>query len=99
MIMNISIFMICGYIISFIFLNIITYLISSFYSKKFSQPVMRSGFLIAILFLLCTIPLYIIRWNCNEKYIEYAKLLCVICGSFLSSINAVILFKTMRRNR
>ena len=87
-----------GYILCFVFLNAITFLISSFYSNKFNQRSMRRGFLTAIILFLLFIPSLFITVG-PERYLLIFQITVLIIGSVMSLWNSVVLFQTMRKVR
>jgi hypothetical protein len=90
--------LLAGYVLAFVFLNLVALLISSFYQKKFDQPSPRAGFLVACgLALLYTItvlfaaPVY--------APLAVVKVLLLFGASIASASSAVALYYTMKRVR
>ncbi len=96
--LNLHNILLSGYILCFIFLNIITSLIASFYRKKFNQKSMRLGFGFTILVLFLYIPcLFIV--TPYQDLCRNAQTLLLITGSIASVWNSTTLFLTMKRVR
>lgn len=87
-----------GYVLCFVFLNVITFLISSFYSNKFNQQSMRFGFLVAIVLFLLFIPSLYITIG-KQGYIVIVQISILAIGSAASIWNCVVLFLTMKKVR
>ena len=98
MIINFNTILLVGYMICFIFLNIIAYLISSFYSKKFNQPSTKSGFFISILLLLFFIPSLLLN-NTAIKYLTVIQMILILASSITSTWNSILLFLKMKKVR
>ena len=91
-------FLLTGYVVFSIFLNILALLISAFYQKKFNQPAPRAGFLTAISLSIIFIVLLFVP----QKNIVLFEILTAISlfGSGLASIYSVLyLFFAMRKVR
>jgi hypothetical protein len=87
-----------GFIISLMALNLIAYLISSFYRRKFNQPSPRNGFLAGtVLLLLYNLSLFTARPSLPA--VAVAKVLLVYSGSIVSTASAVALYYTMKKVR
>ena len=95
---NLYLLFLSGYVLCFAFFNIVTYLISSFYRKKFNQKSMRFGFLVSILLLLLFIPCQFLSKSEKDPYF-IIEVLLLLGGSILSAWNSIILFLTMKKVR
>lgn len=95
---NVHHLFLAGYILCFIFLNIIASLIASFYRKKFDQKSMRLGFGTTILLLFLFIPSLFIVTPRQDLWAVIQALL-LIGGSSASVWNSIVLFLTMKRVR
>jgi hypothetical protein len=93
---DISSFLLVGYVLCFIFLNVITYLISTFYRRTIQHPSMRAGFLIAIITLSCFIPVHLITAS-NRGVLKIVELLLLLTGSGASLWNSIILYMNMKK--
>jgi uncharacterized membrane protein YoaK (UPF0700 family) len=87
--------LLAGYVLCFVFLNGITYLISSFYRKKFNQVSLRVGFLIAMLAFSAYVPCLFIHSDACKA----VQTLLLLAGSGASIWNSVVLYLTMKQVR
>jgi hypothetical protein len=91
-------FLLIGYVMFSIFLNMLALLISSFYQKKFNQPSPKSGFFSSIALAIVFITLMFIPQKASIplQILSTASLI----GSSVTSIYSVLyLFFTMRKVR
>jgi len=87
-----------GYILFTILLNVVAYLISMFYRKKFDQPSPRAGFIIAtIMALLFLITIYMGRGG--MYMLEVVSVLALLASGAASAYSITSLFFTMRKVR
>jgi hypothetical protein len=87
-----------GYILAFIILNLVAYLISSFYQKKFDQPSPRNGFIAAIACAIVyaatvfiSVPIF--------RLLARVQVFSLLIGSTASIWSAMALYYTMKRVR
>jgi hypothetical protein len=86
------------YVISFIFLNGIAFLISSFYRRKFNQPSPQFGFLLTTFFALLYVASLFVHYSTAE--IEgMLKVIFLFCSSIASIASAIALYFTMTKVR
>jgi len=91
-------FLLIGYVFSAICLNVIAYLISGFYQKKFEQSSPKFGFIIAIFLALLFVLIMLI--GKHTSYIIQIITVMALLGSGLSSaLSMVNLYITMRKVR
>ena len=94
---GISEIFLAGYMACVIVLNLVVYLISAFYRRKFALPVMQAGFLVAIgAFVLFTAVLLA---GGAERTRGVLPATVVIIGTASSAINALRLYYIMSRSR
>jgi hypothetical protein len=88
-----------GYVLAFSFANVVAYLISRFYQKKFGQPAPTVGFVVAVVFSLLYGASLIGTWPVPVRPMEAVKTF-LLCGCTIGSTWASLaLFFTMRRVR
>ncbi len=87
-----------GYIAAFAVLNLVAYLISSFYQKKFSQPSPRKGFLVAIA-LAIAYNAGLVAGRSPGAALAVTRLIALFASSIASAYSAVALYHTMKRAR
>ena len=95
---NLQSLFLAGYVLCFIGLNSITYGISSFYRKKFSQRSARIGFLIAIVSFVLFFPCLFLTGP-GAGPCKIIQTILLLCGSSASAWNSIVLFMTMKRVR
>lgn len=87
-----------GYIFALVGLNLITFLISDFYRRKFNQPAPRLGFLLAIIMgLLCAVLAFF--QSLAPYAFEAAQSYLLLCAGVLTMYSTVSLHITMKRIR
>lgn len=95
---NMETFLLIGYILFNISLNMLALLISSFYQKKFNQPSPKSGFFSAISLSVIFIVLLFVPQKPSITVQIFSML--SLTGSGITSIYSVLyLFFTMRKVR
>jgi hypothetical protein len=90
--------LLASYILCFVFFNLLAYLISSFYQKKFGENSPRSGFLAAIVLALAyTGSLF----ASTEVYagMAAARIFLLFGTALASAWSAISLYFTMKRVR
>ena len=89
--------LLAGYILCFAFFNLVAYLISSFYQKKFNQPSPRTGFLVAIaLGALYAVSQFVPG---TGGMAAAAKVILLFGASGTSAWSAATLYFTMKRRK
>jgi len=86
-----------GYIACVVVLNLIAYLISAFYRRKFGLPVLQAGFLVAI----CSFILFevVLAASGSPQARGLLPVAAVIVGSAASAFNALRLYSVMNKAR
>jgi hypothetical protein len=86
------------YVVCFIFFNVVAFLISSFYRKKFNQPSPQAGFLIAVLFAVLYLACL---FTCSGAGGSRSKLMIIFlfCSCLASAGSSLALYFTMHRKR
>lgn len=87
-----------GYVLSFVFLNLVAFLISSFYRKKFEQPTLRAGFLTAMCLCL-VLSATLVAGGGATGMLDIMKMLLALSAGIFSAWNSVSLYVTMKRVR
>jgi hypothetical protein len=88
-----------GYVLAFSFANVVSYLISRFYQKKFGQPAPTVGFVVAVVFSLLYAVSLIGTWPVPVGALEAVKTF-LLCGCTVGSTWASLaLYFTMKRVR
>jgi hypothetical protein len=87
-----------GYIVAFIALNLVAYLIASFYCKKFEEPAPRGGFLAAIILMLLYGGSLYVGWS-SRAMGAVINVLLLFSGSIASAATAASLYYIMRKVR
>jgi D-alanyl-lipoteichoic acid acyltransferase DltB (MBOAT superfamily) len=90
--------MLVVYVLAIVCLNLIAFLISDFYRKKFSQPAPRFWFLAAIVLGLAIAVSQLFRAD-NAPTVERVQNVLFITASIMSLISAIGLYITMRKVR
>lgn len=90
-----DILLIAGYVIFCMGLNVIAFLISSFYKKKLKQPSPTVGFLLALLFGAVFIGSLIKR----DFHFQSLAAISLLGYSMSSTLNIVGLYLSMRKTR
>jgi 4-hydroxybenzoate polyprenyltransferase len=86
------------YVACFIFYNLVAFLISSFYRKKFNQPSPQSGFLIAALFALLYLG-SLFAFSGEEGSRSKLMVIFLFCSCLASAGSSLALYFTMHRKR
>lgn len=97
-VLDITRILLACYIICFAFYNLIAFLISTFYRKKFNQPSPQAGFLVTIFFSVVLIISLFMRYSADETGAIFL-IICLFCGSIASSASSIALYFTMKRVR
>jgi hypothetical protein len=93
-----SALLLSGYVLTIIGLNLICYLISSFYQKKFGEASPRLGFMSAgALSVLLAVALWIPLGSASTT--ELVQVALLWSSGVLSAVNSVQLYYTMKRVR
>jgi hypothetical protein len=90
--------MLMVYVLAIVCLNLIAYLISDFYRKKFNQSAPRAGFLAAIILGLLIIGSQLFR-SINAPVVEYGQNIMFAFSGVASLFSAIGLYITMRKVR
>jgi len=86
------------YVLAMLSINLITFLISDFYRKKFSQPSPRFGFITSMIIgLIFIISLIVMHTHGNKYHLLQSYLL--IGSGVLSILSSAKLLITMKRVR
>jgi len=87
-----------GYVLAFIILNLVAFLISSFYQKKFGQSSPRAGFIAAIICAALYAAALFIAAGRSPAAVAL-KVLCLFAGAIASTWSSTTLYFTMKRVR
>jgi len=88
-----------GCILSFAMLNLIAYLISSFYRKKFDPSAPRAGFMIALVLALIYNASILTGYGGRYAAVAVLKVLLVFGSSLASAATAASLYYAMKKVR
>ncbi|MBD3393643.1 MAG: hypothetical protein GF418_16080 [Chitinivibrionales bacterium] len=87
-----------GYVLAFVFLNLLAYLISSFYQKKFDQPSPRTGFILAVALAVLYIACLFLGSGAPRGW-RVVQMLVLFGSAIASASSAMALYYTMKRVR
>ncbi len=90
--------LVAGYIVSVVFLNIVCYLISSFYQRKFSEYSPKAGFLFAAVIGL-VVALSVPIFKNPSLIIAAAQTIGLISCAIAMALNVISLYYRMKRIR
>jgi D-alanyl-lipoteichoic acid acyltransferase DltB (MBOAT superfamily) len=86
------------YVLAIVCLNLIAYLISNFYRKKFNQSAPWFGFLATVILGLAIVASQLFRAD-NAPTVEHVQNALLIAASIASLVSAIGLYITMRKVR
>ncbi len=90
--------LLAGYVLCFVFANVVAFLVSAFYRKKFNQPSPRAGFVIAIALGLAYMGSVFVRYRPVHVH-TIVQVLFVFGGAIASVLSAMSLYYTMKKRR
>jgi hypothetical protein len=93
-----DLFFLTGFIITFASLNLVAYLIASFYRKKFDPTAPRAGFLVAFIIIILYNASLFFSFDGNAAA-TVIKVLMLFGGSIASASTAASLYYTMKKVR
>lgn len=88
-----------GYVLSFIFANVVVYLIANFYHKKFDQPAPTLGFVIAIVLAIPYGMAIFMRPTQASSVLEVFRLFFLFGSSAGATWSGLALYFTMTKIR
>jgi FtsH-binding integral membrane protein len=90
--------LLAGYVLCFIFANVVAFLVSAFYRKKFNQPSPQSGFVVAVILAAVYITSVFFRYHPLHIH-TIVQILVVFAGAIASVLSAMSLYYTMKKRR
>jgi hypothetical protein len=86
------------YVLAVVFLNLLAFLISDFYRKKFNQPSPRVGFVAAIAMGLAIVGVSLFR-RADAVAVEFIITLLFTASGLVSLLSSIGLYITMSKVR
>lgn len=86
------------YVLAVLAINVVTFLISDFYRKKFGQPSPRGGFVVGVALGLALIASLFVP-NQADLTVRIVQLGLIVGASLASMFSSLSLYFTMRKTR